>query len=123
MKYCVIVKRSMRRDPQAFLWDIIAAADAIVGFVAGKTLDSYSSDLMLRSAVERQFEIVGEALNQLGKCAPELAEQIPDRAAIIAFRNQLIHGYARISDAIVWKTVEVDLPGLRAKCAELAARA
>jgi uncharacterized protein with HEPN domain len=53
----------MARDSKAYLWDARAAADAIAAFVAGRTFEHYKSDLLLRSAVERQFEIVGEALN------------------------------------------------------------
>ena len=56
---------------------------------------------MLRSAVERQFEIVGEALSQLAKAAPELAAQIPDLPRIVAFRNILRHGYAVVDNTIV----------------------
>lgn len=67
---------------------------------------------MLRSAVERQFEIVGEALNQLARLAPDLAEQIPDLPRIVAFRNILIHGYAVVDNAIVWRAVHENLPGL-----------
>ena len=67
---------------------------------------------MLRSAVERQFEIVGEALNQLAKLAPDLAEQIPDLPRIVASRNILIHGYAVVDNAIVWRVIQENLPGL-----------
>jgi uncharacterized protein with HEPN domain len=60
----------MGRDPKVYLWDAKTAADAIADFVAGRTFEQYKSDLLLRSAVERQFEIVGEALNQLSRVAP-----------------------------------------------------
>ncbi len=67
---------------------------------------------MLRSAVERQFEIVGEALNQLAKLAPDLAAQIPDLPRIVAFRNILIHAYAVVDNAIVWRAVQENVPEL-----------
>ena len=109
----------MARDPKAYLWDAKTAADAIADFVAGRTLEQYKSDLLLRSAVERQFEIVGEALNQLSRVAPGLASQVPDIGRIIAFRNILIHGYAIVDDEIVWRATGENLPGLRAKLESL----
>jgi uncharacterized protein with HEPN domain len=63
--------------------------------------------------VERKFEIIGEALSQLAKTDPLLAERIPDFRRAISFRNLLIHGYATIDLYRVWRSVEVDLPGLR----------
>jgi uncharacterized protein with HEPN domain len=60
----------MQRDPRAFLWDAREAATAIGEFVNGKTFDDYAANRMLRSTVERQFEIIGEALNQLNKLDP-----------------------------------------------------
>jgi uncharacterized protein with HEPN domain len=54
----------MDRDPRAYLWDATDSADAMAEFVSGRTLDDYLGDRVLRSAVERQFEIVGEALRQ-----------------------------------------------------------
>jgi uncharacterized protein with HEPN domain len=57
----------MQRDARAFLWDAHSAAKAIAEFTCGKSFDDFSNDLMLRSAVERQFEIIGEALSQLAK--------------------------------------------------------
>lgn len=74
---------------------------------------------MLRSAVERQFEILGEALNQLRKVAPAIAQRIPDLAEIVDFRNLLIHGYATVDHSIVWRTVEDDLARLRSQLDEL----
>ncbi|MFV3126290.1 DUF86 domain-containing protein [Niveispirillum sp. KHB5.9] len=103
----------MRRDPNAYLWDIRDSADAITEFTTGRSFKDYQANRMLRSAVERQFEIIGEALGQLAKIAPDVAREIPDYARIVAFRNLLIHGYAVIDDAIVWRTVQEDLPALR----------
>ena len=57
---------------------------------------------MLRSA-ERQFEIVGQALGQLGRAEPDLAARVPDLPRIVAFRNVIIHGYAAIDDRLVWE--------------------
>ena len=59
----------MPRSLQAYLWDIEAAAGDILAFTRGKRLDDYQSDAMLRAAVERNFEIIGEALSQALKCA------------------------------------------------------
>ena len=55
----------MRREAKAFLWDAAKAADAITEFLRDKKFEDFDRDLMLRSAVERQFEIIGEALTQL----------------------------------------------------------
>ena len=62
--------------------------------------------------MERQFEIIGEALNQLSKVSPELAEQVPELPRIVAFRNILIHGYAMVDDALVWQVLTDKRPVL-----------
>ncbi|HTV79151.1 MAG TPA: HepT-like ribonuclease domain-containing protein [Steroidobacteraceae bacterium] len=87
----------MRREPAAFLWDVHEAALRI-------------HEVLVQSAVERQFEIIGEALNQLSKVSPDIASRIPDCDQIIAFRNILIHGYAVLDIAIVWKVIQQHLP-------------
>jgi len=109
----------MERDPRAFLWDVIQAADAIAGFLKGRNYADYESDLLLRSGVERQFEIIGEALNQFARLAPDAAPQIPTLPQIVAFRNRLIHGYAMIDDASVWRIAQESLPQLRETVAAL----
>ena len=63
----------MRRDPRTYLWDASRAAGLLDDFSRGKSFADYQSDELLKSAVERQFEVVGEALNQLSKAAPEMA--------------------------------------------------
>jgi uncharacterized protein with HEPN domain len=109
----------MRRDPRTFLWDVREAAAAIRRFAAGRDFDAYEADLMFRSAVERQFEIVGEALNQLSRAEPQLAARIPGLREVVNFRNALIHGYNRIEDKVVWQAIEKDLPALQARVDEL----
>lgn len=108
-----------RRDPRAYLYDISVACTLIAEFTSGRSLADYSRDAMVRSAVERQFEIVGEALNQLKQSHPELAGRITDVSRIIAFRNRLIHGYATVSDEVVWGVLEVSLPLLAQEVAFL----
>lgn len=97
-----------------YLWDARAAADRIARFVAGHDLDAFQADELVRAAVERQFEIIGEAFAGLRKHDPDLASSIPDLARIIAFRNLLIYGYAVVDPRRVWGIVEGDLPRLRA---------
>ncbi len=104
----------MRREPAAFLWDIREAAAHIQEFVAGLTFETFSSNALVRAAVERQFEIIGEALNQLSKVAPGIASRIPEAPRIIAFRNILIHGYAVLDKQIVWRVIHDHLPPLLA---------
>jgi uncharacterized protein with HEPN domain len=69
---------------------------------------------MVRSAVEQQLQIVGEALAQLAKIDPESAAKLPDLPRIIAFRNILVHGYASIDYETVWPLIEEKLPELLA---------
>ena len=104
----------MKRDPKSLLWDAHDAAGVISTITAGKSFAEFERDIVLRSAVERQFEIVGEALAQLARLDAELAARIPDRREIIGFRNVLIHGYALVDRARVWSVVEDNLPRLRA---------
>ncbi|MBR0653469.1 HepT-like ribonuclease domain-containing protein [Plastoroseomonas arctica] len=101
----------------ALLWDAARSADRIAQFLnerACTTLAKYVEDELLHAAVERQFEIIGEALAALRRDHPERASAIPDLATIIAFRNRLIHGYASVDHALVWSVITDHLPGLRA---------
>jgi len=75
----------------------------------------YVGDLMLRSAVERQFMAIGEALNQLSKLDSTLAGSIPELGRVVGFRNVLIHGYDAIEHLAVWRVIQSDLAPLRAK--------
>ncbi len=109
----------MRLEARKYVYDIFRAAELLIQFSAGKSLQDYSRDPMLRSAVERQFEIIGEALNQLLKAAPEQAARFSEHKRIIAFRNILIHGYAEVDERIVWGVLEQKLPILHGQAKEL----
>ena len=111
----------MERDPKSLLWDAREAANVIASITAGKSFADFDRDVVLRSAVERQFEIVGEALAQLARLDAAMAAMVPDLREIVAFRNVLIHGYAVIDRARVWRVVEDNLPELRAALAALLA--
>lgn len=82
----------MPRSLQAYLWDIDRAAGDILTFTHGKHLDNYENDAMLRAAVERNFEVIGEALSQAVRFFPQMAGRVTDEQPIIAVRNRLIHG-------------------------------
>jgi len=103
------------------LWDAHEAAEAIAAVTAGKSFADFDRDIVLRSAVERQFEIIGEALAQLARIDAAIAQKVPDLRQIIAFRNVLIHGYATADPARVWRVIEDNLPPLRTALAALLA--
>jgi uncharacterized protein with HEPN domain len=109
----------MRRDPRAFLWDAREAGARIEEFIGGLTFEAYSASALVRSAVERQFEIIGEALSQLAKSDPALAARVPEHRRIIAFRNVLIHGYTVVDHSLVWRVIQEDLPSLSASIGQL----
>jgi uncharacterized protein with HEPN domain len=109
----------MLPESRKYVWDALQAADRIVRFTSGKSLDVYEKDELLRSAVERQFEIIGEALRHLRDADPIVAATIPELGRIVAFRNILIHGYAQVDDRLVWGVVEGKLPVLRSELDDL----
>lgn len=112
----------MHNDTCKLLWDAQQATERIARFTAGKRFSDYEADEFLRSAVERQFEIVGEALNQLRRIDPRVADQIPSLSRIIAFRNVLIHGYAAVDNRLVWGVIESNLDPLRSMLDKLLAQ-
>ena len=73
----------MRRDPRKYLYDVSVAADRVERFLEGKSFPEYEADELLRAGVERQFEIMGEALSQLSRIAPEIVARIPEYRSMI----------------------------------------
>lgn len=113
----------MRPESAKYLYDIREALDRIVEFTAGCDFGRYTADVMRRAAVEREFEIAGEALAQLARGDPATAAHITEHARIIAFRNILIHGYAQVDSRIVWDIITTKLPTLRGEVVALLDRA
>lgn len=100
----------MRPESRKYVFDIQTACGRLRRFTTDTRFEGYRTDDMLRSAVERQFEIIGEALSQLSRIDPDMAASISERGKIIAFRNILIHGYAVIDDTVVWDILQTKLP-------------
>jgi uncharacterized protein with HEPN domain len=100
----------MRLEARKYLYDIQHAIALLQEFTGGKALADYEREPMMRAAVERKFEIIGEALAQLAKSDKETVDGISEYQRIIAFRNILIHGYADVVDRLVWDVVETKLP-------------
>lgn len=109
----------MSRERLKYLYDIREAAERLLRFTRDKSLLEYRKDDLLRSAVERQFGIIGEALTQLHRRDAELAEKIAGYRQIIAFRNLLVHGYTEVDDEIVWLVLKEDLPKLDSQATKL----
>ena len=109
----------MPLETRKYLYDIQQAIELIEGFCSGKKFPDYQQNAMLRSAVERQLEIVGEAVSRLAQLNPALAAKLTEYRRIIAFRNILIHAYATIDDRIVWGVIEGKLPQLRREVTKL----
>jgi len=102
----------MRPESAALIWDALDAARSIVGFLDGVSRDGYTGDVLRRRAVEREFEIIGEALGKLRRIDPTTAKRIPGLQHAVSLRNILIHGYAEIVDERIYDTATEDLPGL-----------
>jgi uncharacterized protein with HEPN domain len=92
------------------LEDALTAGSAVVRFLGSRSLADYEGDPMLRSAVERQLMIVGEALNRTLRAAPELVNRIPEAPEAIGFRKLLAHGYDEVVDRLVFNLAHERLP-------------
>ncbi|UJP08939.1 DUF86 domain-containing protein [Microbacterium sp. KUDC0406] len=102
----------MQPEAAAYLWDAREAAQRVTEFISGLDETGYRSDALRRSAVERQLEIVGEALNNLRRVDAETADGVPDLHRIVGLRNVLAHGYAVVDDGVVWAAASERVPEL-----------
>jgi uncharacterized protein with HEPN domain len=102
-----------------YLHDVDQACALIAQFTVSKNIDDYRADAQLRSAVERQFITIGEALQQALRAMPELDQAITDSRRIVNFRNVMVHGYAQVDHDTVWGVVESNLPVLQNEVRQL----
>lgn len=104
----------MRREALKRLHDAVEAIEAIERFIDDCTLDHYLADELIQSAVERKFEIIGEALKRAQDADTSVFDVIPDLRRIVATRNRIIHVYETVDQLILWDAIQNDLPGLKA---------
>jgi uncharacterized protein with HEPN domain len=109
----------MKPKSPKLLEDIRDAAAFVEEAGRGKTLEYYRGNRLLRQAIERNFEIIGEAVNRLTRHDPDTAARISNASQIVAFRNVLIHGCDVVDDARVWETVLKDIPALRVEVEQI----
>ena len=105
----------MNSSAKKLLYDVRESARSIRRWREGKAFADYERDRQLRRAVEREFEIIGEALNRLSREDAEIAARIQELPRIVGFRNRIIHGYDTVDDAVVWGVIETHLPTLLAE--------
>lgn len=106
----------MPRDARTYVLDIVDSCIAVASAVEGVDFESYEMNRVLRSAVEREFITIGEAMRVLRDLAPEVFARITHAHRIVDFRNQLTHEYSSVSDAIVWTIAVREAPLLRLEC-------
>jgi len=95
------------------LYDIRFAIEEIDSFFVGRErrFEEYSTDIILKRAIERDMEIIGEAMNRILRENPEI--EIDNARRIIGLRNQIIHGYDTVSDENIWGIIMIHLPKLQ----------
>jgi uncharacterized protein with HEPN domain len=98
-------------EDAASLWDMLDAAQAVSRFVQGRSFKEYTEDLMLRSAVERQIEIIGEAARCVSEDFQRSHPEIPWRG-IIGQRHVLAHDYADVKHDRLWRAATELVPEL-----------
>lgn len=103
--------RKPPKDDLVYLADMLTAGKAVLAFIAGKTFADYQRDLLLRSAVERQIEIIGEAARRVSKAKRDAMPAIQWRG-ITAQRHVLAHEYGEIQDERIWRVATVHVPAL-----------
>jgi len=108
----------MQREIKKYLLDIKESIDSINNFIGGKkNYNDYKADKLLRRAVEREFEIIGEATSRILKIDPTI--KISESRRIVDLRNWVIHGYDRVDDIIIWGIISKDLPRLKDQVTKL----
>lgn len=114
----------MRRDPQRlpdYLNHILEAIERIEEYVSELDEMAFLGNKLVQDAVIRNFEVIGEASNNIEKRFPEFVAAHPELPLASAYqmRNAVSHGYFQVDFEILWKTIQRDLPGLHTKVEEI----
>jgi uncharacterized protein with HEPN domain len=105
----------MNNQVRKLLFDVLESGRSVRDWCQHRTFAEYEADRQLRRAVEREFEIIGEALNRLRHTDPITAARIDQLTRIVGFRNRIMHGYDTVDDATVWGIIDRHLPELIAQ--------
>lgn len=109
-----------QRDEKGFLWDIVVHGRLALEFIGDASLDQYARALIVRSAVEREVAIVGEAYGGIDAIRPDLADRLPGHVhAVVGTRNILIHGYDSVDDEQIYRIVGEELAPLISSAQEI----
>ena len=100
----------MRNRLPKHLFDAVEAIRLAREFSSGLSFDGYASNVLVRSAIERQLEILGEACQRMAQVDPDIRQRVPEIGLAIGLRNKIIHGYDRLENAVVYDTLMQDLP-------------
>lgn len=109
----------MRHDPKKLYEDILRAIDELEVFCHHKTIEDFRADRALQLVVERELEIIGEAMARLQREYPQLVDRITDANKIVGLRNVLAHGYDTLEHEILWDVVVNKLTPLRCEIERL----
>ena len=108
------------RNVKKYLYDIKQAIDSINEYLGdNRDFFKYQENKQLRRAVERELEIIGEAMNKALLIEPELASSIQDARRIVDLTNYVINGYDKIDDVIIWGVISKNLPLLKNQIEQL----
>jgi uncharacterized protein with HEPN domain len=102
----------MQRDARTMLVDAIASGERIVDWTRMLSREAFFADRLRQAAIEREFEIIGEALTRLRREFPEVAAKVPELREVVDFRNLLSHGYDAVDLRVVWSLAQHELPVL-----------
>ena len=106
-------------DARNWLWDVRQSCDLIVETTSGMSFEQFVGDRLRRSAVEREFEIIAQALKLAVSVEPTLEARFPEMRGIVDFRNILAHGYHMVNYQKVWPIIQHHVPALRAKADQI----
>lgn len=104
-----------------WIYDIDFALNEIESFFKDREKDffEYRKNTMLKRAIERDLEIIGEAVNRILNKDPSFEKNISDAKAIIGLRNQVIHAYDSISDENIWSIIINHVPKLKTEVTKI----
>lgn len=108
----------MQHSIEMYLVDIMNSIDSIKEYLGDeRNFKIYESNKLLRRGVERELEIIGEAVNRILKIDPEV--DISNSRRIVNLRNWVIHAYNNVDNVIIWGIIDKDLPLLKKQVSDL----